>query len=80
MILAMLTVFMGSMMAFRERITKKRLAYSTVSQISYIMLGLSFLSMDGLRGGLLHLMSHAVSKGCLFLVAGILSTSSESAM
>ena len=71
MILAMLTVFMGSMMAFREKITKKRLAYSTVSQISYIMLGLSFLSMDGLRGGLLHLMSHAVSKGCLFLVAGI---------
>ena len=71
MILAMLTVFMGSMMAFREKIMKKRLAYSTVSQISYIMLALSLLSADCLNGGLLHLMSHAASKGCLFMVAGI---------
>ena len=70
MILAMLTVFMGSMMAFREKILKKRLAYSTISQISYIMLGLSTLSLDGLEGGLLHLMQHAASKGCLFLAAG----------
>ena len=70
MTLCMLTIFMGSMMAFRETITKKRLAYSTISQISYILLGLSVMTDDGLRGGLLHLMSHASSKGCLFLVAG----------
>ena len=70
MTLCMLTIFMGSMMAFREKVTKKRLAYSTISQISYILLGLSILTPDGLRGGLLHLMSHASSKGCLFLVAG----------
>ena len=71
MTLAMLTIFMGSMMAFREKILKKRLAYSTISQISYILLGLSFLSDEGLRGGLLHMMSHVAAKGCLFLVAGI---------
>ena len=71
MSLAMLTIFMGSMMAFREKILKKRLAYSSISQISYILLGLSFLSSDGLNGGLLHLMGHAAAKGCLFLVAGI---------
>ncbi len=71
MILAMITIFMGSMMAYQEKVTKKRLAYSTVSQLSYIMLGLSLLSAGGLKGGLLHLMSHAVSKGCLFMVAGI---------
>ena len=71
MCLAMLTVFMGSMMAFCEKIMKKRLAYSTISQISYILLGLSFLSEEGLEGGLLHLMQHAMSKGCLFLVAGV---------
>ena len=69
--LAMLTIFMGSMMAFREKILKKRLAYSTVSQISYILLGLSFMSDEGLKGGLIHLMGHASAKGCLFLVAGI---------
>ena len=70
-ILALLTIFMGSMMAFREKMLKKRLAYSSVSQISYIMLGLAMLSDEGLRGGLIHLMSHAASKGTLFMVAGI---------
>ncbi len=71
MTLCLLTIFMGSMMAFREKVTKKRLAYSSISQISYILLGLSFLSQEGLEGGLLHLMSHASSKGCLFLAAGV---------
>lgn len=70
MILSMVTVFMGSMMAFLEKNMKKRLAYSTISQISYIMLALSLLSDGGVRGALLHVMSHASSKGCLFLCAG----------
>ena len=71
MVLAMLTIFMGSMMAFLEKNMKKRLAFSTVSQLSYIMLALSLLSDGGLRGALLHVMSHASSKGCLFLCAGV---------
>ena len=71
MILAMVTIFMGSMMAFLEKNMKKRLAYSTISQISYIMLSLSLLSDGGIRGALLHVMSHASSKGCLFLCAGV---------
>ena len=70
-VLCMLTIFMGSMMAFREKVMKKRLAYSTISQISYILLALTTMTEEGLRGGMLHLMQHAVSKGCLFLVAGI---------
>ena len=68
---ALLTVFMGSMMAYLEKVTKKRLAYSTVSQLSYIMLGLSLLCDGGLHGGLLHAAAHAVSKGTLFLCAGV---------
>ena len=71
MILAMITVFMGSMMAFLEKNMKKRLAYSTVSQISYIMLALSMLTDGGVQGALLHVVSHASSKGCLFLCAGV---------
>jgi multicomponent Na+:H+ antiporter subunit D len=71
MCLAIATVFMGSMMAFQEKNMKKRLAYSTVSQISYILLALSLLSDGGLRGALLHVMSHASAKGCLFLCAGV---------
>ena len=70
-ILALLTVFMGSMMAWREQILKKRLAYSTVSQLSYIMLGLSLLSEGGLKGSLLHAMAHAFAKCALFLCAGV---------
>lgn len=70
-ILAMLTIFMGSMMAFQEKVTKKRLAYSTISQLSYIMLGLSLLSEAGLIGGLLHAAAHVAAKGCLFLCAGV---------
>ena len=69
--LALLTIFMGSMMAFREKVMKKRLAYSSISQISYIMLGLALLNEEGLTGGLLHFAAHAVSKGALFLCAGV---------
>ncbi len=71
MCLALLTILMGSTMAFSEEVLKKRLAYSTVSQISYIMLGLSILTDAGLKGGLLHVFSHACAKGCLFLAAGV---------
>ena len=68
--LALLTVFMGSMMAYREKVFKKRLAYSSVSQISYALVGLFFLTPQSALGGLLHVLFHAVIKVCLFLVAG----------
>ena len=69
--ITLLTIFMGSMMAFREPVLKKRLAYSTISQISYALLGLALLSQGGLEGSLLQVMQHAASKSCLFLCAGI---------
>ena len=68
--LSLLTVFMGSMMAFREKVFKKRLAYSSVSQISYVLTGLFLLTAEGLLGGLLHVAFHAAIKVCLFMVAG----------
>lgn len=68
--LALLTVFMGSMMAYREQVFKKRLAYSSVSQISYALVGLFFLTPESALGGLLHVLFHATIKVCLFLVAG----------
>ena len=71
MTLCMLTIFMGSMMAYKEKVTKKRLAYSTISQISYINLGLALLTPEGAVGSLLHVAAHATSKGCLFLAAGV---------
>ncbi len=71
MTLTLLTVFMGSMLAFREKVFKKRLAYSTVSQISYILFGLSLLEPTAFTGALLHTVTHAFVKCGLFLTAGV---------
>ena len=70
MALALITVFMGSMLALKENILKKRLAYSTVSQVSYILFGLSTLHPVGMLGALLHVIFHSVIKNGLFLSAG----------
>ena len=68
--LSLITVFMGSMLAYREKVLKKRLAYSTVSQASYILFGLAMLQPQAMTGSLLHVVFHAVIKSCLFLSAG----------
>ncbi len=70
--LSLFTVFMGSLMAYREKLFKKRLAYSTVSQISYILTSLFIFSEEGMQGALLHTVFHAAVKTCLFLTAGAL--------
>lgn len=72
MILALVTVFLGSMMAYLEKILKKRLAYSTVSQVSYVLFGLSLLHPVGFMGALLHVIFHSVIKDDLFLVSGVI--------
>ncbi len=69
MSMAMLTIFMGSLMAYNQKHFKKRLAYSTVSQVSYILLGIFALSPVALTGSLLHIVYHAVIKNVLFLTA-----------
>jgi multicomponent Na+:H+ antiporter subunit D len=71
MTMTLLTVFMGSMLAYRESVLKKRLAYSTVSQVSYILFGLSVLQPQAMAGALLHTVFHAFIKCALFLTAGI---------
>lgn len=68
--LTLFTVLMGSLLAYRERMLKKRLAYSTVSQVSYILFGLSTLHPLGVAGALLHVVCHALVKDSLFMAAG----------
>ncbi len=70
MTLTLLTVFMGSMLAYCEKVFKKRLAYSTVSQVSYVLFGLSLMDPVGFTGALTHVVFHSVIKTCLFLFAG----------
>ena len=71
MVLTLGTIFMGSLLAYWEPVFKKRLAYSSVSQVSYILFGLSTLSPVGMTGALLHVVFHAFIKTALFLTAGI---------
>lgn len=69
-LLSLLTVFMGSMLAYKEPMLKKRLAYSTVSQVSYILFGLSVLNPVAFAGALSHVVFHSLIKNALFLCAG----------
>lgn len=68
--LSLLTIFMGSMLAYREKVLKTRLAYSTVSQVSYVIFGLLILNVYGFVGALLQVVCHALAKTLLFLCAG----------
>lgn len=70
LILALCTVFMGSMMAFKTTGLKKRLAYSSVSQVSYVLFGLFMLNEVAFRGAMLHVYFHSIMKNLLFLSAG----------
>lgn len=70
LVLAIFTVFLGSMLAFKEKNLKKRLAYSTVSQVSYLLFGLLALTPDAFSGALFQFVFHALAKNGLFLAAG----------
>ena len=64
------TIVYGSAMALMSQHLKRRLAYSTVSQLSYILFGIALMSGDGYIGGMIHLFGHAIVKITLFLCAG----------
>lgn len=70
MAMAVITIVYGSLMAVRERHIKRRLAYSTVSNLSYIVFGITLMSQVGLAAALSHMIFHGVMKICLFFCAG----------
>ena len=70
LVLALATIFTGSMLAYKEKVLKKRLAYSTISQISYVLFGVFLLTETALQGAFLQIVFHAVAKNALFLAAG----------
>jgi formate hydrogenlyase subunit 3/multisubunit Na+/H+ antiporter MnhD subunit len=69
---AAFTLVVASIIALRQDNLKRRLAFSTVSQLSYIVLGLAVLHPVSLVGGLLHIPAHAFMKLTLFFCAGAL--------
>lgn len=70
LILAAITILLGSAAALRQDELKRRLAYSSIAQIGYVLAGIALLGERALVGALYHIFTHAFMKGCLFLVAG----------
>lgn len=70
LILAVAAILVGSIMALAQTDIKKMLAYSSVGQIGYIMLGIALMSVTGMMGSLIHLLNHALMKGALFFAVG----------
>jgi multicomponent Na+:H+ antiporter subunit D len=64
------TILAASVIALSKDNLKLRLAYSTVSQLSYVILGVALLTPAGIEGGLVHIANHAFSKITLFFCAG----------
>ncbi len=65
------TVIFAAMLAVNQDDLKRRLAYSTISQMAYVVLGLSLLEPESTIGALVHITNHAFMKGALFLCAGL---------
>ena len=70
MIFTAITIVYGSARALRTQHLKRRLAYSTVSNLSYILFSFTLMTPAGLAGGLVHMVYHAVIKITLFFCAG----------
>jgi multicomponent Na+:H+ antiporter subunit D len=69
-ILAVLAMFVASTVAIFQQDIKRMLAYSSIAQIGYMILGFSFATVTGVSAGLLHIFNHALMKGGLFLALG----------
>jgi multicomponent Na+:H+ antiporter subunit D len=71
------TVIVASVVALLQDNLKRRLAYSTVSQLSYVILGAAILTPISVIGAIMHIAAHAVSKITLFFAAGSIHTASH---
>ena len=70
MVIASTTILLASCIALSQDELKRRLAYSTISQLSYIIFGVALLSPQGLLGGVIHIAMHTFGKITLFFCAG----------
>ena len=70
MALGIISVVVAAFLALGQKDIKRMLAYSSISQVGYIVLGLALGTPLGIAGGLFHLFNHATAKGLLFLNSG----------
>ncbi len=68
--MAAIAIIVASLFAISQTDIKRMLAYSSVCHVAYVILGIGIGTELGLTGGMLHILNHAVTKGCLFFCAG----------
>jgi multicomponent Na+:H+ antiporter subunit D len=78
MLLAVLAMLVASGVAIAQSNVKRLLAYSSVAQVGYIVLGASLMSATGLTAGIVHMFNHALAKGAMFLAVASLATRAKS--
>lgn len=71
-LLAVIGILYGAAVSFAQKDVKKLVAYSSVSHLGFVMLGLFALNSQGIQGGILQMVNHGLSTGALFLVVGMI--------
>ncbi len=71
-LLAVIGIIYGAATAFAQKDAKKLVAYSSVSHLGFVMLGIFALNAQGLSGGILQMVNHGLSTGALFLIVGMI--------
>jgi NADH-quinone oxidoreductase subunit M len=71
-VLAVIGIIYGAMVSYAQKDVKKLVAYSSVSHMGFVMLGLFALNLQGIQGGILQMINHGISTGALFLIVGMI--------
>ena len=71
-LLAVIGIIYGALVAMMQTDVKKLVAYSSVSHLGFVMLGIFALNMEGVTGGMLQMVNHGISTGALFLIVGFI--------
>jgi NADH-quinone oxidoreductase subunit M len=70
--LAIIGIIYGAVMCIMQTDLKRLIAYSSVSHLGYVMLGIFALNMQGFQGGIYQMLNHGISTGGLFLIVGMI--------
>ena len=70
--LAVIGILYGAMVSYAQKDVKKLVAYSSVSHLGFVMLGLFAINTVGIQGGILQMVNHGLSTGALFLIVGMI--------
>jgi NADH-quinone oxidoreductase subunit M len=71
-LLAVIGILYGAAVSYAQKDVKKLVAYSSVSHLGFVMLGLFALNPQGIQGGILQMINHGLSTGALFLIVGMI--------